>query len=86
MELRDNRRWLNIREINKILEEAIEFYLNDLDDNDFADIITSSPYGKINITLCEESCICGDIENIPCQWFSVYCYGYNCSNFHRKNI
>ena len=82
-----------IKEINISLEKLIVSSINDLDNDEFIDLIRGRR-GNLSFLqadsgsfkLSEENCICGDIENFPCQFLPLgeKCQGNYCKDFRRR--
>lgn len=82
MNLRTDRKIDRMDSINMTLLAIITKKLNDYDDDEFKDVLQGNR--SISVKVCDNRCICGDIGNIPCQWFAYdgqECNGNHCSRF-----
>ena len=69
--------------------------LNELDDSELIDVLRGLrgsfnllPTDRGAFKLACVGCICGSIENIPCQWLEKgqKCEGSSCAHFERDDI
>jgi len=95
MKLRTDRKINLIEEKNQALLNRIIQAINELEDDEFVDILYGRRgslsflrNGNGNFKLCDERCICGDIENVPCQWLKQgeECRGIFCPHFINQII
>lgn len=43
-------------------------HMNSLSDDDFVKVLHGNPAININLKVAEQTCMFGNLENIPCQW------------------
>ena len=76
-------------EKNIVLIDRIEDAINSLTDDEFFDLFLGNRgslsfvrSGEGSFKLCEATCICGSIFNVPCQWL---CKGEACGGKYCKH-
>lgn len=79
---------------NLVLMERIEAAIDDLTDDEYLDLLEGNRgslltlrNGEGSFKLCEATCICGNTDNVPCQWLRAgdKCDGVFCGNYIRRN-
>jgi len=95
IKLRTDRNLDLIEEKNQALLDRIIQALNELDDDDFVDVLYGNrgslsflQSGRGTFKLCDERCICGNIDNVRCQWLEEgeQCRDVFCPHFIDRNF
>jgi len=90
IKLRTDRKLNLIEEKNQALLNRIIQAINELEDDEFIDILYGRrgnlsflQNGSGDFKICDERCKYGDIENVPCQWLKQekQCRGIFCPHF-----